>query len=162
MLQVGNMLNCGLRVTETETIKDGILCVTLNDSTERVWLSPERLEFEPDTVSVDEAGIADIADFDAILDWYDIEYKCYGLHDGKWRGEYFEKSLERDDWPEQCNLRVKFRDGRIEQWQAEVSCSGRIEKVTTSADVELTTLAALRATGIIEATLVSEYPIKEF
>lgn len=162
MLQVGDMLSCGLCVTNTEQIMDGILCITLNDSTERVWLSPKRLEYEPDTVEVDAAGIADIADLDAILDWYDIEYKCYGLHDDTWCGEYFEKSLEREDFPEQCRLQVKFRDGRKADWEAVVTCSGRFEKVITDTGAELTTLAELRATGIIDATLVSEYSLKEF
>ncbi len=160
-MKTGYRLPCGLRVADTTHIVDGIAQLTLDDSTERVWLSPKRLEYEPDTVNVDEAGIADIADLDAILDWYDIEYHCYGLHNDEWRGEYFEKPIERGDFPEQCRLHVKFRDGSKAKWEAVVSDNGRVEKVITDTG-EITTLAALRATDIIDATLVSEYALKGF
>ena len=162
-ITVGHGFSDGSVVKEIETIKDGILELTFFDGSSAIWLSPQRLsEYPPDDIEFTDEGIVQIEELDSVLEWYDIEWESYGLHDGKWRGDYHYKTLKRHQFAEQCFVHVKLPCGTKKKWAAVVSSNGDIESITTDDGKELKTLAELRATGIIEANLVSEYSIINF
>ena len=153
MIRVGDTLSNGLLVKETSLIKDGIATVVLDDNTERVYISDARLEaYCPNDIEIDE-NLADIADLEAILKWYDIEEHL---------GEYHYKRIKHNAIAEQCKLEVMLPDGTTQRWSAICDGDGYIEQITTSDGKTLKTLAELRATGIYEAALLSEYDIIDF
>lgn len=157
-LHKGDTLSCGLIVMDTERIMDSITQITLDDGTERVWLSPSRLEYAPNDIPIDGDGCADIADLDAILEWYDI---IWFPHDA-FSGEYRYKELEQEGCAKQAWLEVQFKGGRKECWAALVAESGLTHHITTNDGKDLKNLAQLRATGIVAATLHSEYHLIGF
>ena len=150
---VGDSTSCGLTVKETERIMDGIMLITFDDNTQKVWLSPHRLENSPDDIELD-GCLADIEDFETILNWYDIEYTP--------SSEYKYKPLKRYDWAEECILEVILEDNTKKQWGAICGESGLIEAVITDDGERLTKLAELRDMGVIDAQLVSTYELVDF
>ena len=152
-------LSCGLMVTGTLTIMHGIIQVTLEDATERVWVSDCRLKtYPPNDIPFDSDNLAPISDLDAILEWYDIEV----VPDPFFSKRYRYKAIHHHDIADQCTLRVGFKDETTKDWTAHVDGYGHVIKVITDTGKELKHLADLRATGIVEATLISEYDIVNF
>lgn len=154
---VGDSTSCGLTVKDTDRIMDGIILITFDENTQKVWLSSHRLEDHPDDIALD-ACLADIEDFETILNWYDIEYTPFNAY----TGEYQYKLLKRHDCAEQCVLEVILEDNTKKQWAAICGESGLIEAVITDDGKRLTKLTELRGMGVIESTLVSTYELVDF
>ena len=157
--QKGDSLSNGRIVTDTEFIKAGVLLLTFDDNTERVYLSAYRLHNAPDEVELDEC-LADIQDFEQILAWYDIEWSPFDA----FTGEYRYKPLTHENCAEQCWLEVTLKNKSTKRWSAVCGGEmGEIERITTDDGVEIKNLAELRYTakclGIIRVALISEYNI---
>ncbi|MXV82894.1 hypothetical protein F4Z98_05915 [Candidatus Poribacteria bacterium] len=154
----GLVLANGYMIKDSTHIIDGLAIVTLDDGTERVYISDLRLKaYPPNDISIEE-NFADIQDLDAILKWYDVEWEAFCAD----TGEYRYKEIRHQKYPEQASLHVEFKDGTKQRWVAICDDMGHVEQVTTDAGKVISNLADLRATGIVEAYLANEYDIIDF
>ena len=151
----GLVLTNGLMIKDATPIIDGLAVVTLDDATERVWISDLRLkEYAPDDITVED-NFSDIENLDALLKWYDVEWEVFDAFSGRYRL----KPVRHDESPHQCWVRVAFKDGTEKRWTALCNDQGDIQRITTDDGTHLKTLAEFRATGIVDATLINEYNI---
>lgn len=143
------------KVKGVERLTEGIYQVIFYEGDFTLWLSFERaVQQRPDDYSLDYAGWVIPKDVDAFLEYFDLWITAHG--------HIVRKRLHRHDTPEACELEVEMSNHKLQYWTARVDCNGMIDYVETCDGKVLTTLEELRATGVIQARLVSKYSIKNF
>ena len=144
------------KVKGVERLTEGIYQVIFYEGDYTLWLSFERaVKQRPDDYSLKYAGIG----------WYRKTLTHSLKHFDLWitaQGHIVRKRLHRHDTPEACELEVEMSDHKLQYWTARVDCNGMIDYIQTCDGKVLTTLEELRATGVIEARLISKYAIKNF
>ena len=152
--RIGDITPYG-KVNRLELLTEGIFEVGFIVGDVTLWLSHERsVNQRPDDYCLDYAHWVKPCDFDAFLEHFDLEITA--------QGHVVRKRLHRHDTPEACELAVEFPDHKLQYWNAGVDCNGMIDYVETCDGKVLTTLEELRATGVIEARLISKYSIVNF
>ena len=143
------------KVKGVERLTEGIYQVIFYEGDFTLWLSFERAVQQcPDDYSLDYAGWVIPTDVDAFIEHFDLWITA--------QGHIVRKRLHRHDTPEACELEVEMSDHQLQYWTARVDCNGMIDYVQTCDGKVLTTLEELRATGVMEARLISKYAIKNF
>lgn len=149
-------------ITEFGTVKsveniDGIAIVVMRDKMRFIWLSDERVANLPDDYGEPKSHWADIQDLDYLLEHYDYEYAE--------SGQIIPKSLRHAQIAWDCKIEVILRCGNVSTWNASVDGDGNIDCIMPTVEgypKKITTLDELRATGITDASLISQYSIINF
>lgn len=143
------------KVKGVERLTEGIYQVIFYEGDFTLWLSFERaVKQRPDDYSLKYAHWVVPKDVDAFLKHFDLWITA--------QGHIVRKRLIRHDTPEECELEVEMSDHTMQYWAARVDCCGMIDYVETCDGEVFTTLEELRATGVLEARLISKYTIKNF
>ena len=154
--QLGDITPFG-RVRLLEILTEGIISVGFDykyDETFTLWLSDARVEHCPTGYALPYANWINQKDYDYIVEHFDLAYDASGT--------ISPKRLSQPDIPHACALEVTDADKNEHAWNATVDGEGNIERVETHEGKRLTSLEELRATGIVEAEVVSRYPITGF
>lgn len=142
------------RVRGIHILREGILAVT-TDGHAGLWLSNERVAYLDGRINLTFhhwASKQKAIDFEEVLTYFDLEEQG---------GHLVDSPIRHNDIAEDCKLEVIFENGGMQTWNAAVNGDGHILSVETP-NGEIKLLGELRDTGIIEATLVSHYGIKDF
>ena len=140
------------KVKGVERLTEGIYQVIFYEGDFTLWLSFDRAVHQrPDGYSLKYEGWVIPKDVDAFIEHFDLEITA--------QGHIIRKRLHRHGTPEECELAVEMSDHTMQYWAARVDCNGMIDYVETCDGKVLTTLEELRATGVLEAQLVSKYAI---
>ncbi|MDE0636922.1 MAG: hypothetical protein OXI43_13880 [Candidatus Poribacteria bacterium] len=136
-------------------LRQGIIAITVKDQEgyAGLWLSHERMEYLEGRVNLTFHHWCGLDDFDEVLEIFDLSQE---------QGFIKFKGLKHYPIPEDCSVEVRFQGDKSETWGAAVDGEGNIISVLTTDGREIHSLARFRDTGIIEATLISRYYIKDF
>lgn len=143
------------RVSGLLTFAEGIIGIHTEDEIgcAAVWVDEERMAYLAGRLDCECYHWVDMKDWDDLLEIFDLQTDENGIVSFK--------GIRHPDIADACKLEVILQDGNVRNWNAAVDGNGNILEVETE-DKRLKTLAELRETGIIEATLISRYNIVEF